>query len=147
MSIFNNVTKPVLSFIDGSFVDWNCLYGINDITRIETKKIISGIDDSEDEDDEPPIYRVNGPIRIFTEETFYSVISLHFLKRSVNIYSENSREEQFRIFINRVGDKIGNEREKDKWKSIITKIIDGNYLNQRIPNTNRLIRYGNIIIH
>ena len=43
--------------------------------------------------------------------------------------------------------QIGNEREKDKWKSIITKIIDGNYLNQRIPNTNRLIRYGNIIVH
>ena len=55
MSRFNQVTKPVLSFRDGSFVDWNCLYGVNDITRIETKKIISGIDDSEDEDDEPPI--------------------------------------------------------------------------------------------
>ena len=147
MSRFNQVTKPVLSFKDGSFVDWKCLYGINDITRIETKKIISGIDDSEDEDDEPPIYRVNGLVRHLTEETFYSVISLYFLKRRMDIQSENSREEQFRIFINRSIDKIGNDMEIEKWNSIITKIIDGNYLNQRCPNTNKLIRYGNIIVH
>lgn len=147
MSIFNQVTKPVLSFKDGSFVDWNCLYHINDITRIETKKIISGIDDSEDEDDEPPIYRVNGQVRHLTEETFYTVISLYFLKRIMDIQSENSREEQFRIFIIRVGDKIGNEIQKEKWNSIITKIIDGNYLKKKCPNTNKLIRYGNIIVH
>ena len=143
----NQVTKPVLSFRDGSFVDWNCLYGVNDITRIETKKIISGIDDSEDEDDEPPIYRVNGLVRHLTEETFYTVISLYFLKRNLDIHYENSKEEQFRIFMGRVGDKIGNEMEREKWNSIITKIIDGNYLNQMIPNTNKLIRYGNIIVH
>ena len=64
----------------------------------------------------------------------------------MDIQSENSREEDFRIFINRVGDKIGNDMEREKWNSIITKIIDGNYLNQMIPNTNKLIRYGNIIV-
>ena len=65
----------------------------------------------------------------------------------MDIQSENSREEDFRIFMGRVGDKIGNDIEKEKWDSIITKIVDGNYLNQRCPNTNKLIRYGNIIVH
>ena len=116
-------------------------------TILNSQRLMAGLDDSGDEDDEPSTYRIKGPTINIHYQDFCLIISAYFLKRLPDEEPPNSREDRFRIFINRIGEKIGKPWNRSRWNAFIEDVIKLGYLNRTFPKTNKFIKVRGVFIH
>jgi hypothetical protein len=143
----DNFKAIIFSLKDGSFIDWYRLISSSSFTELNCQKLISGLDDSGDEDDEPSTYRINGPSLRLEYKHFCLIIAVYFLKRNKDEEASISIEDKFRMFIHRIGEKFGRIWDKAKWNAVIDDIIRLGYLNNKCLITNNFIRIGNVLVH